>query len=86
MVNGYPLATSREQPFASPVNVIHQGEPWTTSYSHGELIRTGVDQRLEVDPADLKFLFQGFSDKDRVGKGYGAIPWRLGILRPLKEQ
>ncbi|MDH5514112.1 MAG: non-reducing end alpha-L-arabinofuranosidase family hydrolase [Gammaproteobacteria bacterium] len=81
-----PLATSRERLFASPVNVTHQGEPWTESYSHGELIRTGVDQRLEVDPADLQFLFQGVSDEDRAGKGYGAIPWRLGILRQIKEQ
>lgn len=80
-----PLATSRVRPFASPVNVIHQGEPWTTSYSHGELVRTGIDQRLEVDPADLQFLFQGVSYDDRADKGYGALSWRLGILRPIME-
>jgi hypothetical protein len=42
--------------------------------------RAGNDQRLEVDPDDLRFLFQGVLDKDRKGKVYGQIPWRLGIL------
>ena len=53
---------------------------WTDSISHGELIRAGVDQRLEVDPVNLRVVFQGVLDKDRHGKGYGAIPWRLGLL------
>jgi hypothetical protein len=44
------------------------------------LLRAGFDQRLEVDPADLRFLFQGVSDRDRAGKAYGEIPWRLGLL------
>ncbi|MHC4996171.1 MAG: non-reducing end alpha-L-arabinofuranosidase family hydrolase [Planctomycetota bacterium] len=76
-----PLAASRERPFAAPPNVINQADSWTHSYSHGELIRTGVDQRLEVDPANLRFIFQGSSDNDRKGKSYGSIPWRLGLLR-----
>jgi len=37
-----------------------------------------------VDPAHLQFLFQGVLDKDRQGKGYGEIPWRLGLLEPTK--
>lgn len=76
-----PLAAMREQPFASPVNVLNQAQSWTTSYSHGELLRAGINQQLEVDPANLRFVFQGASDEDREGKNYGAIPWRLGILR-----
>ena len=35
-----------------------------------------------VDPARLRFLFQGVSDDDRRGKPYGEIPWRLGLLEP----
>ncbi|QDT37903.1 non-reducing end alpha-L-arabinofuranosidase family hydrolase [Stratiformator vulcanicus] len=81
-----PLAASREKPFASPVNVVNQRQSWTTSYSHGELIRTGVDEHLEVDPDDLQFLFQGVSDEDRTGKGYGIIPWKLGLLRAVKSE
>lgn len=78
------LAASRENPFASPRNVEHAGERWTDSYSHGELFRDGVDERLEVDPANLRFLYQGVSDEARKGKKYGDIPWRLGILEPAK--
>ena len=81
-----PLATSRNRPFASPINVANQADSWTTSYSHGELIRTGVNQILEVDPTKLMFVFQGVSDSDRKGKGYGAIPWRLGILSSAQLQ
>ena len=34
----------------------------------------------EVDPAQVRFLFQGASDSEYRGNGCGAIPWRLGIL------
>ena len=79
------LAATREKPFASPVNVRDANRDpaahWTDSFSHGELIRSGIDERLAVDPANLRFLFQGVADGDRGGKGYGAIPWRLGMLQ-----
>ncbi|MEP0841949.1 MAG: hypothetical protein HRF43_04475 [Phycisphaerae bacterium] len=78
-----PLADSRRKPFASPLNVIDSGEHWTDSISHGELLRAGHDEHLEVDPNHLTFLFQGVSDKDRVGKPYGDIPWRLGLLEAI---
>ncbi len=76
-----PLANSFEKPFASPENVMNQGDSWTDSYSHGELLRTGVNQRLEVDPQQLEFLFQGATEQEYQGGDYGSIPWRLGILR-----
>jgi hypothetical protein len=40
---------------------------------------------MEIDPANLEFLFQGVSDDERAGKKYGEIPWRLGVLRPLRR-
>jgi hypothetical protein len=61
-------------------NVQQTGVQWTDSISHGELIRAGYDQRLEVDPEKLRFVFQGAADRDTTGKQYGEIPWRLGIL------
>jgi len=61
-------------------------EPWAESISHGELLRDGHDQRLEVDPARLRFLFQGVTDRDMKGKKYGEIPWRLGILEPERSR
>ena len=73
-----------EQPFARPVNRVPTGAHWTDSFSHGELLRAGHDERLEVDPANLRFLFQGVGDEARKGKSYGRkIPWHLGILEPV---
>ena len=77
-----PLAASPEKPFASAANVLFLGQAWADSISHGELIRTGYDEQLEVDPTGLQFLFQGVLDQDMKGKPYGRIPWRLGLLQP----
>jgi hypothetical protein len=73
------LADSREKPFAAHANVRQETE-WTTNISHGELIRAGSDERMEMDPADVRFLFQGASDREYRGNPYGKIPWRLGLL------
>lgn len=77
-----PLADSRQKPFAALGNV-EQEEPWTTNISHGELIRAGIDETLEVDPANLRFLFQGASDPEYRNNPYGRIPWRLGMLEAI---
>jgi hypothetical protein len=77
-----PAADTLQKPFAAPGNVRFAGEKWTDSYSHGELLRAGCDEKLEVDPARLWFLFQGVSDAEKAGKPYGQIPWRLGLLKP----
>jgi len=77
-----PLAATRDQAFASMANTHPVGPRWTDSISHGELLRAGFDERLEVDPGDRRFLFQGIADKERSGKKYGEIPWRLGMLEP----
>jgi hypothetical protein len=77
-----PLAATRAKPFIGPGVVNFKGKRWADSFSHGELLRAGHDERLEVDPARLRFLYQGVSDEARKGKPYGAIPWRLGLLSP----
>ncbi len=77
-----PLAAEKEKAFASMKNVRQTAEHWTDSISHGELIRDGIDQKLEVDPANLRFLFQGVTEAKHSGKNYGQIPWSLGILEP----
>ena len=76
------LSATPEKPFASPLNVTADGKPWTDSYSHGEFLRAGYNQRMEIDPANLQFLYQGVTDEARRGKKYGDIPWRLGLLKP----
>ena len=75
-----PLAATKEQPFAGVVNVREVAGHWTDSFSHGELLRAGYDEHLEVDPGHLSFLFQGVTDPVKEGKPYGQIPWKLGLL------
>src|SRR5262245_60771555 len=53
------LAAIKEQPFAGVVNTKPIDRRWTDSFSHGELLRLGHDEKLEVDPARMRFLFQG---------------------------
>ena len=77
-----PLADSREKPLVSPGNVVNQDKSWATSYSHGEFIRAGFNQALEIDPDNLQLLFQGANDEEYQRGNYGQIPWRLGMLRP----
>ncbi len=73
------LADTVERPFAAAANVV-QTPAWTGNISHGEVLRAGVDEFMEVDPADVRFVFQGASDAEYRGTNYGGIPWRLGLL------
>jgi hypothetical protein len=73
-----PLADTRDAPFAGAANI--GPDPWTASVSHGELLRAGTDERLEVEPERVRLVFQGVSAADRKGKKYGDIPWRLALL------
>ena len=75
-----PDAAEREKAFASMRNVSQPNGRWTDVVSHGELLRAGTNERLEVDLDQLKLLIQGVRDSDRAGKPYGQIPWRLGML------
>jgi hypothetical protein len=77
-----PLAGMPGKPFAARENI----EPlpsWIDSVSHGELLRAGVDEFLEVDPQHLRFLIQGVDAGGYQGK-YGGIPWRLGLLELIR--
>ena len=82
-----PLADTAQKPFAGWVNIgpARGVAPWTDNVSHGELVRDGVDQTMTVDPADLRFVFQGMLEKHKAGKGYGQFSWRIGILTPVPE-
>ena len=76
-----PLADSHEKNFAGKNNVTFPtGEPWADSISHVELIRSGFDEKLEIDPNHLRLVYQGVLDRNTSGIPYGQIPWRLGVL------
>ena len=76
-----PLAPTREHAFAGAGNVEQPEGRWTDNISHGELIRSGCDETLTIDPTRMQFLIQGVLAKDVSGKKYGEIPWRLGLLK-----
>lgn len=73
-----PLADSNANPFAAASNVTFPGGVWTEDISHGEMIRAGVNQKLEIDPCNLQYLYQGM-DPNASGD-YNSLPWRLGLL------
>jgi hypothetical protein len=81
-----PVADSPERPFAGWTNIRPAAgvEAWTDNISHGELIREGWDETLTVDPANLRFLFQGMLEKDKAGRRYGELRWRIGLLTPVR--
>jgi endo-1,4-beta-xylanase len=58
-------------------------EPWTKEVSHGELLRTGYDETLEVNGAKAQFLIQGMPPELHSGD-YPSLPWRLGIIERNK--
>ncbi|MEU4247100.1 non-reducing end alpha-L-arabinofuranosidase family hydrolase [Amycolatopsis sp. NPDC026612] len=73
-----PLAASESNPFARANNVTFPGGQWSKDISHGEMIRSGNDQTLPVNPCRLQYLYQG---KDpNAGGDYNSLPWRLGLL------
>ncbi|SDP84246.1 Glycosyl hydrolase family 62 [Actinopolyspora xinjiangensis] len=72
------LADTEQNPFARSNNVTFPGGEWTADISHGELIRSGVDQTMTIDPCQLRFLYQG---KDpEAGGDYSQLPYQLGLL------
>ncbi|PUA29918.1 MAG: alpha-L-arabinofuranosidase [Cellvibrio sp. 79] len=76
-----PLADTDANPFAGNNNVEWPGGKWANGISHGELVRSGFDERLTVDPCNLEFLYQGEAGP---GPTYNTIPYKLGLLRIKK--
>ena len=73
------LHDDAQSPFAGTGNVSFEGPAWTQDISHGEMIRAGYDETMEVDGTKLQYLYQGF-DAAVQASDYNAIPWRLGLL------
>lgn len=76
-----PLADTETNPFAGNNNVEWPTGKWANGISHGELIRSGFDEKLTVDPCNLEFLYQGESG---TASTYDRIPYKLGLLRLKK--
>ncbi|MDZ4802424.1 MAG: non-reducing end alpha-L-arabinofuranosidase family hydrolase [Bryobacteraceae bacterium] len=55
------------------------GNRWTDEVSHGELLRSGFDERLEIPGKQWKFLIQGMRRDAHFGE-YPLLPWKLGLI------
>lgn len=75
----HPLHDTASAPFAGKHNVAFAGLSWSDDISHGEMLRSGYDQTLTVDPRNVQFLYQGF-DPSADTRSYNSIPWKLGLL------
>jgi hypothetical protein len=75
-----PVASSESQPFAGAANVSYPNGDWTNDVSHGELLRSGNNERMEVDlcSGNMQFLYQGRDPNINVE--YSQLPYRLGLL------
>ncbi|MGW0707447.1 non-reducing end alpha-L-arabinofuranosidase family hydrolase [Streptomyces sp. NPDC002643] len=75
-----PLTADEANPFIRSNNVAFAaGVPaWTKDFSHGDLIRDGVDQTQRINPCRLQYLYQGV-DPGAAGD-YSQLPWRLALL------
>jgi Glycosyl hydrolase family 62 len=69
-----PLADTNAKSFASLTNTTFPAGKWTNTIDHGELIRAGYDQKLEIDPNDLRWVYQGKTDVPY------AYDFQLGML------
>ncbi len=67
--------------FASGAQLKYPAEVqrWTDEVSHGELIRTGFDEYLEVDGSHLELLIQGLTAGRHKGD-YAMLRWQLGLI------
>ncbi|HZJ65797.1 MAG TPA: non-reducing end alpha-L-arabinofuranosidase family hydrolase [Kofleriaceae bacterium] len=61
-------------------NLVFNGSSWTNNVSHGEFIRAGINQKLEISDINrVDFLIQGSTQLSCCP--YQQIPWDLGIIR-----
>jgi hypothetical protein len=72
------LADTQQNPFAGQANVDFDGAEWTDDISHGELIRSGFNQRMTINACNMQFLYQGRNPNVQVG--YNLLPYNLGLL------
>ena len=73
------LAATEASPFAGTANVAFPAGAWTADVSHGEAIRTNVDQTMTLSACGpTQYLYQGLPTGSTGG--YDTLPWKLALL------
>ncbi len=72
--------TKIEEQWAHKNKLVYFADHWTDQVSHGEIIRAGTNERMEISDINrCEILIQGVVDGDYGA--YGNIPYDLGIIR-----
>lgn len=74
-----PYKITEKAPFAGLNNVTFPDGQWSQQISHGELVRAGRDETMELDACRMRFLYQGV-DLNGYKGDYNARPYKLGLL------
>ncbi|KAF1840412.1 glycoside hydrolase family 62 protein [Cucurbitaria berberidis CBS 394.84] len=75
------LAATQQNPFMGEANVkFTNGNKWSKSISHGEIVRSNVDQRLRIGDCGWEYMYQGI-DPAASSANYNNLPWKLGVLK-----
>ncbi|GAB0135784.1 hypothetical protein EsDP_00004109 [Epichloe bromicola] len=75
------LASTEQNPFAGYANVKFSGPAWTRCFSHGEAVRTNVDQTMTIKPCGIEYLYQGVDPGERGD--YNNAAWKLALLKQV---
>lgn len=75
----HPIQVSPDDAFAH-ASQCQQDPAWTANISHGECIRSGSDERLEIDNERVRMVIQGV-DECGYKNPYIKIPWQLGLMQ-----
>jgi hypothetical protein len=75
---GGPWTKVSEQ-WAHRADLTYNADRWTDNVSHGEFLRAGTNQRLEINDINrVDFLIQGTTQLSCCP--YQQIPWDLGVM------
>lgn len=75
--------TKVSEKWAHRGNLVYNADQWTTNVSHGEIIRAGYNQKMEINDINkVDFLIQGTTN---LSGEYQQIIWDLGIIKNYSD-